>query len=142
MLTMPSSPMATNTSGLSTQPCGMPSAPYFGGSSARTDARESDGKHQPAERGRLLQESAPAHVGNQQGVFERSFVVRLRNHVEGRVHAIAPFSPAACLIAARMRPYVPQRQMLPVIASSMSASVGLGFFLSSAVADMICPAWQ
>ena len=38
MLTMPSSPMATNTSGLSTQPCGMPSAPYLGGSAARTDA--------------------------------------------------------------------------------------------------------
>jgi hypothetical protein len=38
MLTMPSSPIATNTSGLSTQPCGMPSAPYLGGSAARNDA--------------------------------------------------------------------------------------------------------
>ena len=37
MLTMPSSPMATNTSGLSTHPCGMPSAPYLGGSAARRD---------------------------------------------------------------------------------------------------------
>ena len=34
METMPSSPMATNTSGSSLQPLGMPSAPYFGGSAA------------------------------------------------------------------------------------------------------------
>src|SRR5258706_4584612 len=32
--------------------------------------------------------------------------------------------------------------MLPAIASSISASVGLGFCLSSAVADITCPAWQ
>ncbi len=34
METMPSSPMATNTSGSSLQPLGMPSRPYFGGSAA------------------------------------------------------------------------------------------------------------
>ena len=38
MVTVPSSAMATKASGLSTQPWGMPSAPYFGGSAAR-DAR-------------------------------------------------------------------------------------------------------
>src|ERR1700739_2488368 len=32
--------------------------------------------------------------------------------------------------------------MLPLMASSISASVGLGFFASSATADMICPDWQ
>src|ERR1700752_4621823 len=32
--------------------------------------------------------------------------------------------------------------MLPLIASSMSASEGLGFFASNATADMICPDWQ
>src|SRR2546428_9942687 len=32
--------------------------------------------------------------------------------------------------------------MLPRIASSMSASVGLDFFASRAAADMICPDWQ
>src|SRR5258708_27727448 len=32
--------------------------------------------------------------------------------------------------------------MLPLMASSMSVSVGLGFFESSATADMICPDWQ
>ena len=37
---------------------------------------------------------------------------------------------------------VPQRQMFPLMASSISASVGLGFFASSAAADMICPDWQ
>jgi hypothetical protein len=36
---------------------------------------------------------------------------------------------------------VPQRQIL-VIASSMSASLGLGFFLSIAATAMICPDWQ
>ena len=40
MDTVPSSPMATKTSGSSTQPWGMPSLPYFGGSAARA----SDGK--------------------------------------------------------------------------------------------------
>jgi hypothetical protein len=45
-------------------------------------------------------------------------------------------------IAARMREYVPQRQMLPAIASSMSASVGCGVRASRAAALMICPAWQ
>src|SRR5437762_5570342 len=44
-------------------------------------------------------------------------------------------------MAARMRWYVPQRQML-VIAVSMSASVGCGVFASSAAAAMICPDWQ
>jgi hypothetical protein len=32
---------------------------------------------------------------------------------------------------------LPQRQMLPAIAVTMSASVGAGFFASSAAADMI-----
>src|SRR6266849_10220637 len=32
--------------------------------------------------------------------------------------------------------------MLPLMASSMSASVGLGFLESRATADMICPDWQ
>src|SRR5947209_6168305 len=36
---------------------------------------------------------------------------------------------------------VSQRQML-VIAASISASLGFGFFLSSAAAAMICPDWQ
>src|SRR5262249_42032908 len=49
---------------------------------------------------------------------------------------------AAFLIALRMRTYVPQRQMLPAIAASMSASSGDGFDASSAAADMIWPDWQ
>jgi len=40
MVTVPSSAMATNTSGSSLQPLGMPSAPYFGGSAERA----ADGK--------------------------------------------------------------------------------------------------
>src|SRR5882762_6946075 len=45
-------------------------------------------------------------------------------------------------MASLMRGYVPQRQMLPAIAESMSSSDGLWFFRRSAVADMIWPDWQ
>ena len=49
---------------------------------------------------------------------------------------------AAWWMAPRMRTYVAQRQMLPAMAESMSASLGFGFVASSAEADMICPLWQ
>src|SRR5690606_20649052 len=49
---------------------------------------------------------------------------------------------AASWMAARMRTYVAQRHTLPLIALSMSASVGWGFCASRAAADMICPDWQ
>src|SRR6185312_11033164 len=69
---------------------------------------------------------------------------RLEELAAGRIlelgHDQAPF--AALWIAARMRGYVPQRQMLPAMALSISASVGLGFSVRSAVADMIWPDWQ
>jgi hypothetical protein len=52
-------------------------------------------------------------------------------------YAFSAGEPAARWMALRMRWYVPQRQMLPLIKSSMSASVGFGFFASSATADMI-----
>ena len=63
------------------------------------------------------------------------------------IHRQAPFPAtadprAACLMAARMRPYVPQRQILPDIAASISASLGFAFFATSADADMIWPDWQ
>src|SRR5499427_11169866 len=51
-------------------------------------------------------------------------------------------SPAAFLIAARIRGYVPQRQMLPAMAPSISTSLGLALPASSALADMIWPDWQ
>jgi hypothetical protein len=50
---------------------------------------------------------------------------------------MAPFSPAARLMAARMRPYVPQRQILPVHCRFDIGVGGFGFCLRSAVADMI-----
>ena len=49
---------------------------------------------------------------------------------------------AAWCMALRIRGYVPQRQMFPAIAASMSASVGLGVALSSATALMTWPDWQ
>src|SRR5262249_45521597 len=46
---------------------------------------------------------------------------------------------AACLMAARMRTYVPQRQMFPAMAASISESSGSDIDASSAAADMIWP---
>ena len=57
-------------------------------------------------------------------------------------HTAASAIPAARLMAARIRGYVPQRQMLPAMALSMSESVGFALDASSALADMICPDWQ
>jgi hypothetical protein len=37
---------------------------------------------------------------------------------------------------------VPQRQIFPAIAASISLSSGLGVAASSAAADMIWPGWQ
>jgi hypothetical protein len=46
---------------------------------------------------------------------------------------------AAEWMAARIREYVAQRQIFPLMALSMSASLGAGFVVNNAVADMICP---
>ena len=61
-----------------------------------------------------------------------------------RIHRPPPLAiiSAARWTARRIRGYVPQRQMLPVSASSMSSSVGLGISLSSTAALIICPDWQ
>src|SRR5882724_6690084 len=48
-------------------------------------------------------------------------------------------SSAAALIAARMRWYVPQRQIFPAMAASISWSLGWCVWLNSATACMICP---
>src|SRR5262249_632518 len=45
-------------------------------------------------------------------------------------------------MAVRMRGYVPQRQILPDMAASISASVGLGLLSRRATGDMIWPDWQ
>lgn len=47
---------------------------------------------------------------------------------------------AADLMASLMRRYVPHRQILPLMAASMSASVGFGFDFSNEAALIICPA--
>ena len=60
-------PMATKTSGSSTQPLGMPSAPYFGGSAARTADGNPAASTSPPERGHALEEPPAAHVGEHHG---------------------------------------------------------------------------
>src|SRR3954466_4978504 len=49
---------------------------------------------------------------------------------------------AARLMAARMRGYVAQRQMLPLIAASICASLGSLLAERSATALITCPDWQ
>ena len=69
--------------------------------------------------------------------------VRLRRGEAGSVvdlHGL--LHPRGVLMAARIRVYVPQRQMLPSMALSIWLSVGLGVFCSSAAACMIWPGWQ
>ena len=86
-------------------------------------------------RRRRLEEYAPRHRG------VRVRVARTHAH---RIHRrlLYPRVFAASLIAARMRTYVAQRQALPAMAWSISASVGRFFFVSSAAAAMTCPDWQ
>jgi hypothetical protein len=45
-------------------------------------------------------------------------------------------------MAARMRGYMPQRQMLPDMAWSISVSLGFGVLASKATAAITCPDWQ
>ena len=62
---------------------------------------------------------------------------RVRGH-----HAPPRASAAARWMAARIRWYVPQRQMFPAMAASMSSSVGFVFWARRAAADMSWPDWQ
>src|SRR5262249_59697691 len=76
-----------------------------------------------ADRGSAHHEGAAIHLGNE-------------------IHDCLPaHALAAMWIASRTCWKVPQRQIF-VIASSMSASVGLGFSLRSAATAMIMPLWQ
>src|SRR6202040_1164403 len=62
-------------------------------------------------------------------------------HVRNVIHDSLPHAFAAMWIASRTCWKVPHRQML-VIASSISASVGLAFSLRRAATAMIMPLWQ
>ncbi len=58
-------------------------------------------------------------------------------------HRAPPFfGSAACWTACTILAYVPQRQMLPFMACTMSDSFGLGLLFSSATPDMIIPGVQ
>ena len=82
MVTIPSGAMATNTSGLSIQPLGMPSTPYFGGSAAKTWFM-------------------PPASGETAGRTDCLQEIAARDD-EG-IHGQAPFLVATCWIAALMR---------------------------------------
>src|SRR5205085_5625468 len=82
--------------------------------------------------------AAGGHAGDQEGTAVHEGRGRRGDVVHGRLpHALA----AAVWIASRTCWKVPHRQML-VIASLMSASLGLGLSLSSAATAMIMPDWQ
>src|ERR1700687_4663687 len=94
---------------------------------------------QPAAgRDRNLNEVAPLHP--RAGLLVSQFFTNhfLTNH---RAPPFATIS-AARWMALRIRGYVPQRQTLPVIASSMSPWVGLGLSRNSSAPLMSCPDWQ
>ena len=101
----------------------------------RADAHERIG----LERGAALR----AYLGQRHGEHQRA--ARLEEVAPAEIRDHAEFPPMALdarLIAARMRGYVAQRQMLPAIAASICASLGSWFAFRSAVALMICPDWQ
>src|SRR6185503_13442347 len=112
--------------------------------------------HEPATgQPRELEERAPAHLGRRQRPPAGAGLGGTHDLVQGRIgrevrfeaggHALSPgFSlrSAAAWMAWRIRGYVPQRQMFPDIAASISASVGLGLLFRSAAALISCPAWQ
>src|SRR5581483_2754357 len=83
-----------------------------------------------------------AHLGNRVERHAEHETARAGGHLEelttvdfvDRIHG---YTPAASLIAWRIRVYVPQRQMLPCIAASMSSSLGFGFCFRNAAACMI-----
>ena len=73
------------------------------------------------------------------GADDEGTAVELGSNV--LVHGLPPQAFAIEWIASRTCWKVPQRQIL-VMASSMSASLGFGFSLSSAATAMIMPLWQ
>src|SRR5262249_21205084 len=75
------------------------------------------------------QPTASGSTGNQ------DFSARRAIHTQPPLWAVVVC--AARLIASRIRRYVPQRQMLPDSAWSISVSVGAGIFASNAAAAMI-----
>src|SRR2546430_15645310 len=95
----------------------------IGGAQGR---REPDGEDEPAEGPDSGEKGAPAHVREQERTVRRRVTGDRGHRVAGRGQFVAPFW-ATRRMAARTRVYVPQRQMFPLIAESMSASVGLGF---------------
>src|SRR5262249_20467393 len=76
------------------------------------------------------------------GADEPTLEQRAAGEGPGTPRAPPFLSAAARWIAARIRWYVPQRQMLPVIAASMAASGGGAVFSSSGSAGMSFPGWQ
>src|SRR5207245_10348886 len=100
---------------------------------------EPDGEDEPTERPDSGEKGAPAHVHEQERAVRRRVTGDRDHRVAGRAHFVAPFW-ATRWIAARIRVYVPHRQMFPLTAAATLAPVGSGVSWSSAVADMIWPA--
>ena len=103
---------------------------------------EDETEHQTAARdaGRL-HEPAPGELCHAIGGQLRGARDGVEDGFHGRitrgVHANSPIFAVARLIAWRIRRYVPQRQIFPAIAASISSSLGVGLDCSKAVAPMI-----
>ncbi len=134
MVTMPFSPIFTN--------------PLMSNHSSGIRSRASAAGVQPASqlKRRIMPPPATAEAFKKDRLLSVvltvatiALVAVVLDHVEAvGGHLLA----AAVLMAAWMRVYVPQRQMFPDIAASISSSLGEAFWASNAAALMICPAWQ
>ncbi len=96
-----------------------------------------------------LQESAAIQLETVVAILKKlvAFGLNIEIEVDDRiarfVHRRASFNVlAAPATAARIRGYVPQRQILPFKCSTISSRVGLEFLLSRATPDMIIPQVQ
>src|SRR5690606_11310316 len=105
------------------------------------------GEHEPSAReSRELDETAAAQRGRVAPALHFEALQEFGQIRIGRVAHEAPpgfaIFAAALWFALRIRVYVPQGQMFAAMSLSICSSVGFGTRASSAVARMICPAWQ
>src|ERR1019366_4056947 len=118
---------------------GLPGRPVLPGL-RRLDARGARAEHQGPSRERGPQEIAATRQVDP--IRANRPVAAYFTGAAKWIVCFHAFTPAASLIACRIRWYVPQRHRLPSMAASISWSVGFGFCFSNAAACMIWPLWQ
>ena len=100
---------------------------------------ERAGGHEQAAHAQQLHEITTMRVERTDGGRRHLGRLGRRGHPRQSRLGAHRVASAAALMAARMRGYVPHRQMWPFMAVSISASLGVLFFASSVAACMIWP---